>query len=838
MLRIFLLAFVLLPVAGNTSDIRAGPYAGQSVAEIIDEFREAGLPFAYSSNLVTPDLRVKAEPAPGEPLEIVRQILEPHGLTIRVEAGVYLVVRLAYPGRILLMIRARDSDLPINEADVTIEPELPSGTLLAPGVWQYADVRPARYRFDIVAAGYKSLWRVVDVSAGETAVLDVDLEVARPEIETISVSASRYEIARDIGASRFLMDRRTILTMPDVGDDPIRITQRLPGAAASGASAMAHFRGGEEREVGIILNGQRLFDPFHVRDYQNIFSVIDSRAIDDVEIYTGGFPVRYGDRMSGLVLMESRDVAKPRIAEIGISVFNTSLLLAGSNADKRWLVSARRGNLDLVIDPQFGRPSYYDMFAELSIDLSPDATLSANALFAEDLVTVILESDPAEREQVDSRTRNAHLWLKLDSLWSDALSSTTVLSAVSYRNRRDGFTDDEEKIVSSVQDFREVEQLGLSQDWSWRASDSHLVQWGVTAIHSGTDYDYASTARYFGLQALYQDQPDEVSRRHAAAPEGGSYAAYVADRWKLTPDTIVEWGLRWDDQTYTDLPSDAQLSPRLNLLRKLGPRNEVRLSWGRFHQSQGIHELQIEDGITHFWPAQQADQLILGLHRRIDADLHLRLELFHKDMQDVRPRFENLFDPLALIPELQPDRIRIDASSARSQGVELSAERAADPWHWWAVYTWSKVTDRVGGVDQRRSWDQRHTLQGGIGWSNDEWDLNLAAGVHSGWPTTDLQLVEDGLDADGETVFVAVPGPRNAVQHGRFASVDIRASRRFDIARGQLSAFIEISNAFNRRNECCLDWDLTEDADDNEVLERGVDYWMPLLPAIGILWEF
>ena len=59
----------------------------------------------------------------------------------------------------------------------------------------------------------------------------------------------------------------------------------------------------------------RLFDPFHVRDYQNIFSAIDSRAIDGVEVYTGGFPVRFGDRMSGVVLMESRLVdSEPRVA--------------------------------------------------------------------------------------------------------------------------------------------------------------------------------------------------------------------------------------------------------------------------------------------------------------------------------------------------------------------------------------------------------------------------------------------------------------------------------------------------------------------------------------------
>lgn len=842
-LRAVLLAACLMPPTGVSAGDDKGPYLGRPIAEIIDAFRNAGQPFAYSTNLVTPDLKVTAEPSPGEPIEIAQQVLEPHGLTIRSEAGVFLVVRIVdsavRPGRILLMIRAADRDQSIERPVMTVEPVLPAATRIAAGVYQYVDVAPRAYRFAIAVPGFESLSRDISVTPGATAVLEVDLQESPREIESITVSASRYEVASDVGSSQFLMDQRTIRTMPDIGDDPVRVAQRLPGTAASGASAMVHFRGGEEREVGIVLNGQRLFDPFHVRDYQNVFSAIDSRAIGDVEVYTGGFPVRYGDRMSGFILMESMQPSQPRHTEIGVSVFNTSLLLAGRSENRRWLVTARRGNLDLVIDPQFGRPAYYDVFAELSVDLSPDFTLSANALFANDAVTVILESDPAEIEQVDSRTKNAHLWLQLDSRWSDSLSSATVLSAISYRNRRHGVTDDEEKVVASVQDFRDIRQIGFRQDWTWRASDSHLVQWGLSALHHLADFDYAGTAQYFGLPALYQDQPSEITRTFAAAPEGGSYAAWIADRWKLSQNTIVEWGLRWDDQTYTDLPSDSQLSPRLHLLQKLGPRTEFRLSWGRYHQSQGIHELQIEDGITRYWPAQRADQLIAGFRHRLAEDFNVRLELFHKHMRDVRPRFENLFDPLALIPELQPDRIRIDADSARSRGVELSVGRRTGPWEWWAAYTWSKVTDRINGADERRSWDQRQNVQAGIGWSNERWDLNLATGVHSGWPTTDLTLIEEGTDADGEPMPVAVPGPRNSRQHGSFASVDVRASRHFDVPIGSLSAFVEISNVLNRRNDCCLDWDLAEDGSGNEGgLERGLDYWMPLLPAVGVLWEF
>jgi hypothetical protein len=154
-------------------------------------------------------------------------------------------------------------------------------------------------------------------------------------------------------------------------------------------------------------------------------------------------------------------------------------------------------------------------------------------------------------------------------------------------------------------------------------------------------------------------------------------------------------------------------------------------------------------------------------------------------------------------------------------------------WNWWASYTWSRVTDELDGRREPRSWDQRHAFQAGTGWQGERWNFSLAASVHSGWPATGIELYETGVDDEGEPVFEAVPGPRNAERLPTFAAIDVRLSRTFDVPRGSLMAFVEISNLTNRRNVCCIDYDIEDGA-----LESSEDYWMPLLPAIGILWEF
>jgi len=842
-LRALLALLLLLPVAVQAADGDLVSYEGRQVAAVIDEFRDAGSPFVYSTNLVTDDLMVVVEPDATEPLEIIKQILKAHGLAIRSEAGVYLVVRYdsegLAKGNILLVVMNQGSEQAIEGATVSVEPPLEISKQLMPGVFKYSGVLPRRYEFGIEALGFENAHRVVKVWPGETTFVSIGMDVARPEIETVVVSASRYEIVRDISASRFVLDQRTIQNMPDVGEDPLRVTQRLPGAAASGVSARTHFRGGEDTEIGIMLNGHPLFDPFHVRDYQSIFSAIDSRAIEGVEVYTGGFPVRFGDRMSGLILMESLQPLRPRHTEIGISVFNTSVLTAGSTASRRWLFSARRGNLDLIIDKKFGSPKYYDVFGEFAYDFSSDATLSVNALLAEDNVDVVLETEPDEFEQIISRTKNAQFWVQLDNRWSSELSSKLVLSAVAFKNNRVGSLNDEEKIVGSVYDDRKVDQYSFRQDFTWNKSDAHLVQWGLQVIYADAAYVYQNEAEYFGLPSLYDDQEETSSLDLTASPSGGNYSLYFSDRWRVSPKTIFEWGLRWDDQTYTGLSSDSQLSPRFTLMHAITPRTEFRLSWGRYHQSQGINELQIEDGITNFWPAQQADHLIAGISTLIKDKYSLRIEAFHKDMRRVSPRFENLYDPLGVIPEIQADRIRLDPTSANSSGLEISIDKSSGPLTWWASYTLSKATDRIEGKDQLRSWDQRHAVQGGVAWRNEHWDVALAASVHTGWPATDLEVIESGVDPGGEPEFVAIPGPRNALRLRTFSSLDFRVSRRWKLNRGSFMAFFEVTNVLNSSNECCLDWDIEEDENTGEeFLDVSFDYWLPLVPAVGVLWEF
>ncbi len=109
----------------------------------------------------------------------------------------------------------------------------------------------------------------------------------------------------------------------------------------------------------------------------------------------------------------------------------------------------------------------------------------------------------------------------------------------------------------------------------------------------------------------------------------------------------------------------------------------------------------------------------------------------------------------------------------------------------------ASVKDRVAGESFRRNWDERHAVKLGVTTSRGLWDLSFAWSYHTGWPTTALSL-ETQQNPDGSTSTVAVPGSRNAERFGPFSSLDMRASRLYDLPRGSLLFFVEITNSYNR----------------------------------------
>ncbi len=206
-----------------------------------------------------------------------------------------------------------------------------------------------------------------------------------------------------------------------------------------------------------------------------------------------------------------------------------------------------------------------------------------------------------------------------------------------------------------VDDQRTFEFLGFGQDWIIELSARNMLKWGFDVIRQDATYDYLSVTTLRDPDSPTEPLPPITTVDIDLEPEGTSYSAYVADRLQISGPLVIELGLRWDRQTWI---GDHQLSPRFNLRLALDADTILRAAWGIFYQCQRLNELQVEDGVDEFFPAQRADHWLLGVEHSFTPGLAGRLEIFRKDLSNLRPRYENLFNPIQLFPNPKPDRVR------------------------------------------------------------------------------------------------------------------------------------------------------------------------------------
>ena len=834
----------LLLAVATLGAAAAPPYLGRPVAEVLESFGTEGVSFLYSSNLVSNDLRVLNEPRSHDPHAVAIEILAEHGLSLTKAGDLYLVVRsdetttygsirvaLAYgepgPGSVATRLELTG---PSTRSISFVDTE-----------FDLTDLPPGRYELVATAILYQPESVIVEVTANEVAEAFLHLEPAVPPLEELMVGASRYDMSGDFQHSNAYFTRAEIEHLSDLGGDPVRAVHRLPGAAAGGVSARSYVRGGDNDEMVYILDGMRLTDPFHARDFQSVFSTIDHRAISSIQVYSGGFPAKYGDSLSGVMLIEPRAPDAGLHHELSLSTLSASALTSGTFNEGRgeWLASIRRGTVDLLLDPQRGEPVYGSLYGHLGFQLGKRSKISINGLSSEDNIVAIVTNDEEEQERARSDTENGQIWIKFETDWTDKLRSETLISSARFTNARQGIEDDAEEIVGYVDDVRTLDVLGLKQEWAWLLSNRHLINWGFEAEGLSAAYRYASSVELYGFLASFDGVSPSVQRDIVMFPTSRAYSLHVSDRMSFGSSAVAEFGLRWDKQPH--LPTERgehQISPRLSFLYQLGPRSNLRASWGRFFQSQGLLQLQVEDGVREFFPAQSAKHYIVSLEHRLRNDLVFRVETYRKTLSDLRPRYENLFNSLSLLPELQPDRVRIAPERAESSGIEVLVSRdTLRPLSWWASYTLSRVEDVVSGREIPRSWDQRQRLAAGVAWSGEKWVFSAAANYHTGWPETELFLITAPSSA-GIPQMVTVPGERNALRLGSYSRVDLRAERSMDTATGQFRFFVEATNLLERANPCCVEYDLEHAADGTPFLAREVGRGVPRFLSVGVRWEF
>ena len=650
-----------------------------------------------------------------------------------------------------------------------------------------------------------------------------------PALEEISVFASRYEFSAGAANESIGFDQREFEQMPGATVDPVRALRSAPGLATN-LSARPYFRGAQPADVLVEYDGIALYDPFHFSDFQSLLSVFNPATVSRADVFTGGFPAKYGTRSGAVLDLTPRSLDSGSEYLISASLLSYDFATVGrsDSLPLDWLLAARISSDDRVLQrllSEQGEPSFYDVIGHIRW-LADSSAVTLGWLLLRDKVTF----DSSDEVAMGS-SRDLSGWLRWDWTPTEALKSHSSIAATDSDRQNTGSLSLPGLAQGSLRAERSYSNIALQSDWTY-SSVAVVWDFGGEFTHENADLQFLREETLAASIASAFGRPLNVSSSSAQVPHSATLGLY-ASAHRHWQSLEMEFGMRLDAQDYQGYGTRSQGSPRLNLRYDFSDHWHAYGSWGQFTQAERIDEYRTEANQMAPDSANRAQHSTIGIiHDDPDA-IGWRLEGYRHHWSSISPYFENLLGPLSVVPQLEPDRILVVPTNADSAGLEISAQRT---WERgvssWGSYSLSRVTDDVSGRDVPRSWDQEHAANLGFSWTKRGHAASVMFGWHSGWPRTPITMV---AATPSEPAYLQVGG-RNSSRWGSYFSADLRLSTSVPLAPGELSLWLDGTNVTNKVNNCCIDLDSSGPPRDLPVGETLG--WVPRVVNVGFTWRF
>ena len=636
------------------------------------------------------------------------------------------------------------------------------------------------------------------------------------ELDEIVVTPGRFAID-DGTPSKLSLSKQRIEQFPLIGNDAMRAAHIFPGVVASDYSARFSVRGSEKDDILVRLDGMELFNPYHLQDFGGAVSLVGLDLIHRVELLIGGFPAEYGDKMSGVFDITTKEGDIETIsANFGLDLINTTAMVEGPLSEKgSWRLSARRGYVDLILamidfDEDY-KPQYADVYGKLTYTPTQTDALTLNGLYGWDK-NRIRQGDPDNN--LDSRYDNLTVWTRWrhhfgTANWSDVF----VFGGTAAHDRQTG--------VANF-DIRSSRFLGTKAEFTAGFLDKHLFRSGIEWRWTTAEYDYDVQERQPGI--------DQYTRVLADFEDSGSEVkVFLQDEWQLHPKLALNVGGRYVFQDYRAAGIQGyEIGPRVALAVRPTEKVVLRGAWGIYHQPIPMMNIPVEDNVQTVGRAEQAVHYVLGGEYHPNANFLLRLEAYYKTLDNLSGRLREFG---------RQTQIFVPPESGGAKGVDAFVTHAVSNRLTWGFgYAYAVAKESAGGETFFRQPDRRHSVALSSSHQLSRgWHLYLTWRFHTGEPRTPLTHVlvsqpGGGIACDrqfGETHSERLPP---------YHSLDFRFTKRNPYSRWELTWYFQILNLYNRSNIDQYAFSERRDEETGILLDCEIDEepMLPILPTLGI----
>ena len=710
---------------------------------------------------------------------------------------------------------------PLQYANIIIEGTSLGAVTNDLGYYRIQNVAAGTYSIKAMMIGYQSAVRsdVVVMPKRNTAV-NLELIQSAIEMKSVSVSADYFQKPTENSVSFKSLLPEEIRRSPGSAEDIFRVMQSLPGVAtAGGKSAQLIVRGGSPDENLTLLDNVEIYNPIHFArtgESMGIISIINPSLLKEVDFMTGGFPAKYGDKMSSVFEMKMKDGNKELMnTDLNVNLGGFGAMIDGPVSEKGSVVfSARRGFFDLLTSllNKPAAPRYYDAVGKLTYDLDAKNRISIVGFYYLDQIsregTV---QGSGENKKYNYLTRDDYgsafgvNWRWLTS--SNMFMLTTASYTSNGWNSLQGTESDRELKGDDIQE----NEFSLKSELNYQASHS-------------LDFKIGGMIKLIDSRHRTWTPQDTTRSGQLIAATSISYNPSVTQKpsiffqttYQPVPVLSFTAGFRYD---YFAFNKEGNTSPRISASLHLTDKLSLNAAVGSFYQTPASYQIAL-DPANQLLKSSKADHYILGVEQRLSDDSKVSVEVYHKELKNV-------------IVGSDTSSILTNNGSGYADGIEFFLQKKlTDGMVGSASYTYSisKRKDTSAQAYYNFEYDRPHIFNLIIGLElGNGWQIGAKFQYASGNPYTPVV----GTIKKAGTYFV-VDGVVNSARYPEYHKLDLRVDKKFYFTNWNLTFYLDLWNVYNRSNILAY----TYKVDQSGIITTNSRLDFGILPIAGVTAQF
>ncbi|MFY9311500.1 MAG: TonB-dependent receptor [Bacteroidia bacterium] len=688
--------------------------------------------------------------------------------------------------------------------------------------------------------------------------LDIPLKTSI-ELQTVEVSAEKVEkIAQEVQMSKIDLPVEQVKNIPALlGEkDVLKAIQLLPGVQkGSEGSSGIYVRGGGPDQNLIILDDATVYNASHLFGF---FSLFNGDALKSIELTKGGFPARYGGRLSSVIEMQMKDGDKEKIhGEAGIGLISSRLTLEGPIIKDKlsFLVSARRTYIDAIAQPLIKKQTgvntgyyFYDLNAKLNYVIDYKNKLYLSGYFGKDKFYIKDKVDADYASEAGLAWGNGTGTLRWNHLVNEKVFSNVSLIFTNFLfdiTSKQKYSGD----YFNLNYFSGIRDYSVKWDIDYSPNSKHYIKTGLVAIYHHFRPGAIVTESSFAAENFVKKSRIDTYET----------AAYIEDDFKISDKWRTNAGFRLSNFNVRG-KSYINPEPRIAFRYLINADLSVKASYATMNQY--LHLLSNSGfGLpTDLWvPAtdrikpQNSQQVALGVAKDLtikDAAFMASIEGYYKKSKNIIGYKDGAsflsVDPTASSSEFSYEAI-VTSGDAESYGAEFLFQKKFGKLTGWIGYTlswtWLQFDSLNFGNRFPARYDRRHDLSiVGIYKLSERITLSATWVYGTGnaitLPLSSYQVVEQ--NSHQQSVYI---NSYTINDYGEKNSFRMAAYHRFDIAiqfhkkRPKYERTFELGvyNAYNRKNP--FYYTTKYDPDTQQTKLKQVSLF-PIIPSISWTWKF